>query len=145
MMISHLRARLFSICLALCFTAGLALSGPVAAIQNIGFPDDQSLVLNKADQTQFQAAQRAIHEALITLAKFDGVDGEAKNEKVALQAVGHNAQIIQALAKSAGNRDIATFMATLETWSTTSSRNERTAKLVKKIEVGLMALKVRSK
>ena len=102
-------------------------------------------MLNKADQTRFQAAQRAIHEALITLAKFDGVDGESKNEKVALQVISRNAQIIQALAKSAGNRDIATFMATLNTWSTSGDKNERTAKLVKEIEAGLMALKVRSK
>lgn len=144
MVISNLRARLFSICLALCFTAGLALSGPVAAIQNIGFPDDQSLVLNKADLTRFQTAQKAMQDALKTLLKFEGIDGVSKDQKVALQVISHNAHIIQTIARSAGNSDIATFMATLKTWSTPGD-GEGTPKLVRKIEASLMGLKVRTK
>lgn len=128
-------------CMVLCIT----LLNPAAAIQNIGFPDDQRLVVGKADLKQFQTAQKAMHNALMTLVKFDGVDGESKGRDAAVNAISSNAQIIQGIAKRAGNNDVATFMATVKSWSTSGDADDRPPKLVKQIEDGLLGLKVKTK
>lgn len=132
-------------CIGLVFVLNLALTGPVLAIQNIGFPDDQSLVIDKADLTQFQGAQKALHDALIVVAKFDGVEGKSNQQTEALKTIGTNAQIIQGIAKRAGNADIGAFMASVKTWSTSGDAEDRSAKLVNKIANSLLNLKVQTK
>lgn len=128
-----------------CMVLGITLLNPAAAIQNIGFPDDQRLVIGKADLTQFQMAQKAMHNALMTLVKFDGIDGESKGRDAALNTISTNAQIIEGIAKRAGNNDVATFMATVKSWSTSGDADDRPPKLVKQIEAGLLGLKVQTK
>ncbi|WP_306258719.1 hypothetical protein [Pararhizobium sp. IMCC21322] len=128
-----------------CMLLGITLLNPAAAIQNIGFPDDQRLVVGKADLSQFQMAQKALHNALITLLKFDGVDGESKGRDAALNAISTNAQIIEGIAKRAGNKDVVTFMATLKSWSTSGDADDRAPKLVKQIEASLLGLMVEIK
>lgn len=143
----------FSACLApalalglgLILTLSLALTSPVAAIQNIGFPDQQRLVVGKADLTPFQSAQKAMHAALMSVVKFDGVDGESKERNTALKVINTNAQILQDIAKRAGNADIATFMATIDNWSISSNAEDRSPELVKKIAASLLNLKVKTK
>lgn len=124
---------------------GITLLNPAAAIQNIGFPDDQRLVVGKADLTQFQTAQTAMHNALKTLAKFDGVDGESMGRDAALSTITANAQIIQGIAKRAGNKDVATFMATIKSWATSGDADDRPPELVKQIEASLLGLQVKTK
>lgn len=142
---SNCRKLLFSICVSLTLTLTLALTSPVVAIQNIGFPDDQSLVVNRSDLAQFQVAQNAMHEALKALIKYDGVDGTSKDRNAELKLVSGNAKIIQAIAKRAGNGDISKFMTTLKNWSTSGDADDREPKLIKKIIANLLALKVKSK
>lgn len=141
MTLSCIPRRLFLACMVLGFT----LLNPAVAIQNIGFPDDQRLVVGKADLTQFQMAQKAMHDALMNLVKFDGVVGESKNLNAALKAINTNAQIIEGIAKRAGNKDVATFMATVKSWSTSGDADDRPPKLVKQIEASLLGLKVKTK
>lgn len=143
----------FSACLAptlalglsLILTLSLALTSPVAAIQNIGFPDQQRLVVGKADLTPFQSAQKAMHGALMSVMKYDGIDGASKEWNTALKTIRTNAQIIQNIAKRAGNDDIATFMATIDSWSTSGDADDRSPELVKKIAASLLNLKVKTK
>ncbi len=144
-MIVHLRRHLVMTCLALCFAASLALCGPAAAIQNIGFPDDQSMTIDKADLAQFRKAREAMQQGLSTLQKFGGVEGEAEDRDDALNTISRNAQIIQTIAKRAGNSDIATFMADLTAWSKSGDWNDNTPELVKQIQTGLKGLKVKNK
>lgn len=131
--------------LGLILTLNLAMISPVAAIQNIGFPDQQRLVIIKADLTSFQSAQKAMHAALMSVVKFDGVDGESKEWNTALKTISINAQIIQDIANRAGNDDIATFMATINSWSTSGDTDDRSPELVKKIAASLLNLKVKTK
>lgn len=153
MTILHLPARLLSACLASAHTLALGLvlmlslvlTSPVAAIQNIGFPDQQRLVVSKADLTPFQSAQKSMHDALMSVLKFDGVDGESKDRNLALKTISTNAQIIRDIAKRAGNDDVATFMATVKSWSTSGDADDRPPELVKKIAAGLLNLKVKTK
>jgi len=86
---THPPKLVFTACIAL----ALALTSPVMAIQNIGFPDDQGgsrLAILKSDLTQFQLAQKTMHEALLTLIKYDGVDGESKKRDAALKSIDTN-------------------------------------------------------
>lgn len=145
MMIVHLRRHLVTTGLALCCAAGLVLSGPAAAIQNIGFPDDQSLTIDTADLAQYQTAHKAMLQALATLQKYGGVEGEVKDRGDALDAITRNAQIIQTIAKRAGNSDIATFMGDLAAWSKSGDRNDHSPELIKQIQTSLKGLKVKNK
>ena len=131
--------------LSACFALGIALASPAAAIQNIGFPDDMKLTLGASDLEQFQTAQKALHNALNSLLKYDGVDGETTERDTALKAIGSNAQIIQAIAKRAGNSDVATFMATLKGWATSGDADDHQPELLKKIGDSLTDLKVNTK
>lgn len=141
MTLSCFPRRLFLACMVL----GFGLLNPAVAIQNIGFPDDQRLVVSKADLTQFQMAQKALHNALGNLVKFDGVVGESKGLDAALNDISTNAQLIQGIAERAGNKDVATFMSTVKSWSTSGDADDRPPKLVKQIEAGLLGLKVTTK
>lgn len=131
--------------LSLILTLNLALTSPAAAIQNIGFPDQQRLVVSKADLTPFQSAQKAMHDALMSVVKYDGVDGASKEWNTALKTISTNARIIQDIAKRAGNNDVATFMATIKSWSTSGDAEDRSPELVKKIAASLLNLKVKTK
>lgn len=132
-------------CFGLVFALGLALTSPVSAIQNIGFPDDQRFVVNDGDLAQFQSAQKALHDALISMIKFDGVEGYSKQRNAALKSIGTNAQIIEGIAKRAGNTDIGGFMASVKSWSASGDAEDRSAKLLNKIADSLLNLKVKTK
>jgi len=134
--------RFSTLACAICFALGLGLASPAAAIQNIGFPDDQSLILGAADFTQFNAAQKKMLDALATVVKYDGVEGEAKQVRAALEAFAKNALVVQGLAKRAGNSDVANFMATLKSWSTSGDADIRPADLMRKIGASLQGLSV---
>ena len=132
----------FAVCLTLC----LALAQPAAAIQNIGFPDDQSVSATAADAKRFNAARKSMLGALATLAKFDGVDGEAKKEVMAaMKTIGANAQILEGIAARAGNKDVVRFMSTLKSWSISGDADDRPTSLLKKIGTSLRGLKVTTK
>lgn len=131
--------------LGLILTLSLTLMSPVAAIQNIGFPDQQRLIVGKADLTSFQSAQKAMHDALMSVVKYDGVDGSSKETNTALKTISTNAQILQDIAKRAGNDDIATFMATIDNWSISNDAEDRSPELVRKIAASLLNLKVKTK
>lgn len=145
MMIVHLRRYLATTGLALCLATGLVLCGPATAIQNIGFPDDQSLTIDTADLAQFRKAHEAMLQALSTLQKFGGVEGEVKDRGDALDAITRNAQIIQTIAKRDGNSDIAAFLGDLAAWSKSGDRNDHSPELIKQIQTSLKGLKVKNK
>ena len=124
---------------------GMAASNPALAIQNIGFPDDQSVNATAGDAKKFQSARAAMLNALRTIAKYDGVEGESKQLDAAMRTFGSNAQIAMGIAKKAGNKDVAHFMSTLKSWSTSGDADDRPAALVKKIDTALRRLQVKVK
>ena len=131
----------FSAVLAL----GMAVSTPSLAIQNIGFPDDQSINATAGDAKKFNSARKAMLGALTTIAKFDGVEGESKQLKAAMQSFGSNARILMGIAKKGGNKDVVRFMSTLKSWSTSGDADDRPAALVKKIGSALRLLELKVK
>ena len=131
--------------LTLALALFLALTTPLHAIQNIGFPDDSRLQLNGGQAKTFNSARAKIQEALTTLEKYGGVDGESNRVAAALKSIASNAGTIQNIAQKSGNKSVAHFMSTLKSWSISGDADDRPIELIRKIAASVNGLKVISK
>lgn len=127
----------FAACLTLCLT----LAQPAGAIQNIGFPDDQSISVSAGDAKKFNTARDVMQDALSTLLKIGDIKGESTRAAAALKSVATNSDVMKSVAEKSGNKDVVRFMSTLRSWATSGDAEDRSPELIKKILSSVRGLK----
>lgn len=131
--------------LAVAMVAAFLIStvSPTLAIQNIGFPDDQSLrVVDQSDVKTFQSAQTALQDALSTLIAVGEIKGESNRYAKELKTIAANSEVIEGIALRSGDKEVADFMSTIKSWSTSGDADAIAPELIKKISDHIVRMKV---